>query len=1083
MKILSIRLQNLNSLYGECLIDLAAREYAENGIFAIVGPTGAGKSTLLDAVCLALYGETPRVKNFGKEENEVMSRHTGECRAEVVFETRAGKFRAFWEHHRARNKPAGALQASSTQELSEADTGKILAKNLRDCRRKVEELTGLDFKRFTRTVLLAQGNFTAFLSAPEEERAVILEQITGTEIYTDVSRMVGERKKEESAKLEKLRAECGSIAVLDEAETETLKTARSELEIREKEQEETLRVLRSQFEWLSGVRRLESELAAIRDETLRLGNGLREFQPRKQRLAAALRAAEFEGEYARLSELRRQQEKEKDMLEACRAALSPLQEKVSAAERSAKEASERLEQRKESRRIGLELLKKVRALDLQIQAGAARFEAAGKELELLQKRRTANAGALEELERRQADAGKKHLALEKELETTAGDENLAGESGAFQAQLEQWKSLRADARLQASEEERLRKDLARLVREAEEKSGSLKQAGALVSKTEKEWKEAQEKYEVLSREKSLRECRSEHESLLRERACLQKIVSLEEERARLTDGTPCPLCGSKEHPYAKENIPQTDEVERKIARLAARIREMEEWEVRCAALLAEWQKALNGAADAGKQSELAEQKRSAAHAAWSARKEQREQAESRAGALADTLRNTLAGFHIPASVLPEEALKLLAERSRKRVSLKERKTELEMKQTAWAERLLSLTRERDEIAARTAEKEPVFQQEKEALSQLWAERAGLFADRDPDAEEKTLETALSDAEEHVRKAEGTRTELCRSLSETETRIAALADSMTRRKPELENAESLFERDRTAAGFSGEKQFLEAVLPAPERARLSAESEALERKAAELEGRRKDRETVLASEKEKKRTDLDSGSLSARIAETEAFQKEIREKLGAANQKLSDNEKAAAALKDRKEALEKQLREYARWNRLYELIGTAEGKNYRNFVQGLTFGRLVFHANRTLTEMSDRYELHHDPDHALELQVRDHYQAGTVRTTKNLSGGESFLVSLALALGLSRMAGRTTRIDTLFLDEGFGTLDEDALENALETLGSLRSDGKLIGVISHVAALQERISTQVKITPVSAGRSRVSGPGVRHSTDS
>ena len=126
--------------------------------------------------------------------------------------------------------------------------------------------------------------------------------------------------------------------------------------------------------------------------------------------------------------------------------------------------------------------------------------------------------------------------------------------------------------------------------------------------------------------------------------------------------------------------------------------------------------------------------------------------------------------------------------------------------------------------------------------------------------------------------------------------------------------------------------------------------------------------------------------------------------------------------------------------------------------------MTAHANRRLREMTDRYLLIRDEEQPLELNVIDNYQAGEIRSTKNLSGGESFIVSLALALGLSQMASRNVRVDSLFLDEGFGTLDEDALETALETLAGLRQDGKLIGVISHVAALKERIGTQIQVIP-------------------
>jgi exonuclease SbcC len=178
-----------------------------------------------------------------------------------------------------------------------------------------------------------------------------------------------------------------------------------------------------------------------------------------------------------------------------------------------------------------------------------------------------------------------------------------------------------------------------------------------------------------------------------------------------------------------------------------------------------------------------------------------------------------------------------------------------------------------------------------------------------------------------------------------------------------------------------------------------------------------------------------------------------------------------------EALEKQRQEYRRWLRLHELIGSSDGKKFRNFAQGVTFEIMVGHANSNLRRMTDRYILTRDTLQPLELNVIDTYQAGEIRSTKNLSGGECFIVSLALALGLAGMAGHTVQVDSLFLDEGFGTLDEDSLETALEALAGLQQDGKIIGIISHVPALQERIATRIQVIPGSAGRSRLLGPGV------
>ena len=141
MKILELRFQNLNSLYGEWRIDFTAPEFESDGIFAITGPTGSGKSTIMDAICLALYGRTPRLGLISASENGIMSRKTGECFAEVVFASQAGRFRCRWSQHRARNRPDGKL-AQAEHEISDAVSGGILESKLKDTRDAIEERTG-----------------------------------------------------------------------------------------------------------------------------------------------------------------------------------------------------------------------------------------------------------------------------------------------------------------------------------------------------------------------------------------------------------------------------------------------------------------------------------------------------------------------------------------------------------------------------------------------------------------------------------------------------------------------------------------------------------------------------------------------------------------------------------------------------------------------------------------------------------------------------------------------------------------------------------------------------------------------------
>ena len=158
----------------------------------------------------------------------------------------------------------------------------------------------------------------------------------------------------------------------------------------------------------------------------------------------------------------------------------------------------------------------------------------------------------------------------------------------------------------------------------------------------------------------------------------------------------------------------------------------------------------------------------------------------------------------------------------------------------------------------------------------------------------------------------------------------------------------------------------------------------------------------------------------------------------------------------------------------ELIGSAEGNKYRNFAQALTFEYLIGFANQQLQKMSERYILKRVADAAnpFDLYVIDKYQNCEERTAQNLSGGEKFIVSLSLALGLANMASKNMKIDTLFIDEGFGTLDSDYLDVALSALANLQNEGKLIGVISHLTELKERITTHIEVIPNSNGHSRV-----------
>jgi exonuclease SbcC len=229
-------------------------------------------------------------------------------------------------------------------------------------------------------------------------------------------------------------------------------------------------------------------------------------------------------------------------------------------------------------------------------------------------------------------------------------------------------------------------------------------------------------------------------------------------------------------------------------------------------------------------------------------------------------------------------------------------------------------------------------------------------------------------------------------------------------------------------------------------------------------------------KQEPKSDEPLEALEKQFNEITARHEEVKERSLILKTKLSENDEKKKEAKIAQDNIFRQNMENEIWKNLSSLIGSSDGKKFRDFAQKMTLEMMIGHANRQLIKMSDRYLLKQSKDFPLELEVVDNYQAGEERSVKNLSGGEGFIVSLALALGLSQMSSSKVRVETLFLDEGFGTMDEQALEAALDTLSELHQEGKVIGLISHVAVLKERISTQIRIKPISGGRSRIEGPG-------
>ena len=410
------------------------------------------------------------------------------------------------------------------------------------------------------------------------------------------------------------------------------------------------------------------------------------------------------------------------------------------------------------------------------------------------------------------------------------------------------------------------------------------------------------------------------------------------------------------------------------------------------------------------------------------------------------------------------------------------------------------------LAAAQAERNAAEASRRETLRELDAGASGA------DEAEMRGENTLRAAEQAARRALSLREGAERALEASLSRLRELEQGGRELCSDLAEREDCFAELLRRRGFAGENGERGEDGGQPERLFMASllneeEREELRRKEQELDDEGK-RLAALREELKARRAALDEAvpeqpapppppengcprlparngsaklSLSARLEAVLAERARIQRDMGMKEQQLEADARLNRELGEKREILQRQEAEYRRWQDLHDLMGSHDGAKFRTFAQGLTFDAVIALANRQLVRMTDRYTLLRAPSAdgegaGLELAVRDHWQAGEVRTTRNLSGGESFLVSLALALGLSRLASRKIRVDSLFLDEGFGTLDAEALDVALDTLGSLRRDGKIIGVISHVAALRDRIGTRIELARGTGGVSTLHGPG-------
>ncbi|WEE77146.1 chromosome segregation protein SMC [Comamonas testosteroni] len=1130
MRILKLRLKNLNSLKGEWNIDFTAAPFVDNGLFAITGSTGAGKSTLLDAICLALYHQTPRLDSISGS-NDIMTRHTGECEAEVEFEVKGVAYRAFWSQRRARGKPDAALQAPRVELALVAD-GSILTTHVKDKTRRIAEITGLDFARFTKSMLLAQGGFAAFLQATANERAELLEELTGTDIYGRISQSVFERARDARQALEKQQAQAQGMQLLDAGTREQLlsqaallQTGLTDLQARHRQlqtvqrwQAQTMQAMEDVEQARNAQANAQQALSDAAHDLLRLqAHGpAQAIQPMHHRWQLAQdQQSEQAAQLQQLHTLRLQAQSVQwhqhqqarqlagDQLQQSRLQLQSAQaQQANLAVWLQTHAShallgENLSGWREQLQQGQQLQRQTVQTEgqmTQLQKLARQLQQQADE----QTQQSTQSTRQVSLTRQQQQAAEQ--ALQQQLVAHGSLPQLRSHWQNAERQLHHWQQVQEHAALRQP-----------LDVQQQRNAQALNSVGSRIQE------QLAQRDDLRAQYKALKEKVADKQALLDQERLIQ---SLQEHRAALQPGEACPLCGSQDHPaiteYAALDVSATgaalqqaqselESLQRQGEQLNTALataqgqqqqqqeqhqaiaQQIEKWLARWADLRAQsvvppdeaaWQQpdALRTAcAEAGQQiaqlqqnladAETAERQLQQAKEAFQAALQHQQQIEHSQASTQQALQSNLTQQEQTAQALQALMQQACGLQTRLQHAL----------QTA-GYALPESADTTDWLAARQQEWQQ-WQRQQQAMQEL-SQQIDLL--------QRQVEQAAQDAEHWLQRgqalpdlsadaiaytvpAAATLHDCKTMLEQTAQQLATLQGQTSQAQATLEQlqqstrqAQAEWQRALQASPFSDEAQYTAALLSDAEQQGLQALSNQLQgaaQRTATLQADASQRLTVLQAQA---LSDEAPEAITEQITQLETERAQQAEQLGAHRARLADDDQRRAGQQALLARIAEQEQDSDLWQHLDSLIGSAKGDKFRKFAQGLTLDHLLHLANRHLERLHGRYLLRRKPTGELELDIVDGWQGDVARDTRTLSGGEAFLVSLALALALSDLVSSKTSIDSLFLDEGFGTLDGDTLEIALAALDALNASGKMIGVISHVEALKERIPAQIRV---------------------
>lgn len=1121
MKFLQLEILNLASLdkQGGEVINFEEGALGESTIFSIVGPTGSGKSTLLDAICLALYNRAPRyprkkgdknqnIEIFGEadanennrlaptDSRNILTRGKKEGYSKLTFLANNGSiYRAEWHVRFQRVR----YENAKTSLYKITRNGEQLTEEIADWN-ELPNIIGLDYDQFLRTVLIAQGSFANFLTAKENERYELLEKLIGCEeTYTNIATEIKKAKDQAVDAYNQMAASVEAVKqnLLNDEELAKLQEEITLLEKAEKELDSQLKAISENLQWYEENDKQTKQIAIYQADMEQAANAIKDIQVQIIRLQLH---DEVQPAVNLLQEVERQiqsiHNQEEEILKS-EAAIKSKEVGITESEHTLSYLKEVVNKAQEQLEKAMPVIAEARALKTKMEAAMPNLKEKKEALELAQKENLTAQRDVEEnarnIKKWEAETEKANLALKTTQEEIAKQKQVLHE--ATQATEQAWAKERNKTAGQNIEELQSHKSA------AEKKLQDVQQAIKVVAHLDSATTEKQkneERIQVLGKRnaeidealgKLFIEALEKETLTLRNAYTLMVSEKWEIHRANLTEGKPCPLCGSTTHPYhtdnrqfeeattelsqllkAKEDLLKLQQIQEKDLsgerkqndgevqslqkqqeKLSGEIATYEEeWKV----LIAQYPKIPKEEAELKSLLPIYEDKAKEATGKLSLFNKIQKEIE-RLTQLKDKAVKDEVAYESKASTILNNVQESTSTCTTK---LAEHK--------ALTTNLISQEKNKKEAYEKALQ---AWNNTKKEMEEWQAQYQQILNGEEPDAAEQRLTAAKDEAtkaaddqNENINKLKA---ELANSKGSQQTMLSqnkTTKETLQTKEKELDLW--IEEYNKQLAEKSIEPSLIERNT-IREMLHSVEDWNAIRREKDEKEKAVASTTALYQSAEKAHQQHLEHQPAQTRDAllaiQQEYQERSQRNELIAANARMQNHQEAVKQLGDKAEALQLVTQEKDDWTAITDAIG-ADGKTLRKIAQCYTLSFLIAHANQEIRKFNSRYELQ-QVKHSLGIRVIDHDRADDIRDTTSLSGGETFIVSLGLALGLSALSSRNISFENLFIDEGFGTLDPDTLATVIDSLAMLQSSqGKKVGVISHTDTMSERITTQIRI---------------------